>query len=183
MDDDILRYDVMVETALRGVIRQALVQAAEHGLPGDHHFYLTFRTNYPGVELPDHLSAQFPEEMTIALQHQFWDLIVGDDAFEVGLSFNRAPERVAVPFAAITAFADPEVKFGLKFQFDAEGEPLDDDETALDQSAANTEFAIDEPPAADAAAADAAEDAGADSGASVVQLDAFRNKPSSGKTS
>ncbi len=184
MDDDILRYDVMVETALRGVIRQALSQAAEHGLPDDHHFYVTFRTNFPGVELPDHLRAQFPDEMTIVLQHQFWNLMVGDEAFEVNLSFNRIPERVLVPFGAITAFADPEVKFGLKFQFDAEGEPLDEDETPLGQSAANTQFAAEELPVADAVAADAApgEDTDADSTASVVQLDAFRKKPSSGKT-
>ncbi|MBI4182868.1 MAG: hypothetical protein HY521_02585 [Proteobacteria bacterium] len=165
MGEDLLRYDVMVEAALRGVIRDALAQAAKHGLSGGHHFYITFRTGHPGVRIPEHLTARFPEEMTIVLQHQFWDLRVSEDGFEVGLSFNRVPERLAVPFAAVTAFADPEVKFGLKFQVAA---------------AAGAETAETPEPAAQPAAAASAAAAAAGE-ASVVSLEAFRRKPSSGK--
>jgi hypothetical protein len=116
MAKDILRYDKMVEAALRGVVREALVHTAKHGLPGAHHFYITFRTRAPGVAVPDYLLAKYPEEMTIVLEHQFWDLEVTDDGFGVTLSFHNRPEHLVVPFAAVSAFADPSVKFGLQFQ-------------------------------------------------------------------
>jgi hypothetical protein len=120
MGESGLRYDVMVEAALRGVMRDALTHVARHGLPGAHHFYLSFRTGYPGVQLDAALKARFPEEMTIVLQHQFWDLKVEQDGFAVTLSFANAPQRLVVPFAAVTAFNDPSVNFGLQFQSLAE---------------------------------------------------------------
>lgn len=111
-----LRYDRMVETALRGVVREAMKEVAERGLPGNHHFYLTFRSSYPGVEIPDYLRAQYPNEMTIVLQFQFYGLEVEDDHFAVTLSFNNVHERLVIPYAAITTFADPSVNFALQFQ-------------------------------------------------------------------
>ncbi len=115
MAQDLFQYDKMVETALRGVARQALAIAASDGLRGEHHFYIGFRTGAAGVVLPPQLLAKYPEEMTIVLQHQFWDLKVGEEAFSVMLSFSSRSERLTVPFAAITSFADPSVKFGLQF--------------------------------------------------------------------
>jgi hypothetical protein len=109
-------YERMMEEALRGVVRGALAEAAARGLPGQHHFYVTFRTDQPGAELPPHLKERYPTEMTIVLQYQFWDLKVGADAFEVGLSFGGVPERLTVPFEAITSFVDPSVQFALQFQ-------------------------------------------------------------------
>src|SRR5438045_6910670 len=102
--------------ALRGVLRRVLADAAEHGLPGEHHFFITFLSTAEGVKLSPRLLAQYPEEMTIILQHQFWDLVVTEDRFEVGLSFGGIPERLVVPFAAIKSFLDPSVQFGLQFE-------------------------------------------------------------------
>lgn len=115
MADNELRYDRMVEDALRSVVSRALRHAAERGLSGDHHFYITFLTDHPGVAMPDHLRSHYPSEMTIVLQHQFWGLEVGPEAFGVTLSFANEPERLTVPYAAVTAFADPSVRFGLQF--------------------------------------------------------------------
>jgi hypothetical protein len=106
----------MVEAALRGVVREALARATASGLPGTHHFYITFKTKFPGLKLSDTLLAQYPEEMTIVLEHQFWDLEVEEERFAVTLSFQGKPERLSVPFDAITSFTDPSVKFGLQFQ-------------------------------------------------------------------
>ncbi|HEX9792150.1 MAG TPA: ClpXP protease specificity-enhancing factor SspB [Kiloniellales bacterium] len=116
-----LRYDRMVEDALRGVVGKALSQVAKRGLPGDHHFYITFRSDDPGVQIPDHLRQRYPSEMTIVLQHQFWGLEVGEEAFSVTLTFSDVPERLTVPYAALVAFADPSVRFGLQFDV-AEGQ-------------------------------------------------------------
>src|SRR5271165_728586 len=113
---DHIRYDVLAQAALRGVVRTVLADVAKKGLPGEHHFKITFATAAPGVRLSDRMRAQYPEAMTIVLQHQFWDLAVTDDAFEVGLSFGGVPERLAVPFEAITAFYDPAVQFGFQFE-------------------------------------------------------------------
>ena len=113
---DLLRYDKMVEGALRGVVREALARTAASGLPGTHHFYITFKTRFPEAKISDALLAQYPEEMTIVLEHQFWDLEVEEGRFAVTLSFQGRPERVNVPFEAITSFTDPSVKFGLQFQ-------------------------------------------------------------------
>ncbi len=144
-EDDPLDYARLVREALRDVPRQALRLAASEGLPGDHHFYLTFRTSHPGVALSPGLHARYPDQMTIVLQHQYRDLAVGEDAFSVTLRFGGAPERVHVPFAALVAFADPAAKFGLQFEpgpekasgpRGAEGEPA---EPVLATDAATTE--------------------------------------------
>ena len=111
-----LRYDRMVEAALRGVVRDALRQVTDRGLPGNHHFYLTFRTAFPGVDIPEYLSGQYPNEMTIVIQYQYYGLEALDDHFEVTLSFNNVHERLVIPYAAITTFADPSVNFALQFQ-------------------------------------------------------------------
>jgi hypothetical protein len=113
---DHIRYDLLAQEALRGVLRTVLADAAKNGLPGEHHFFVTFDTGHEGVRLSQRMRAQYPQEMTIVLQHQFWDLTVSDDAFEVGLSFGGVPERLAVPFAAVKGFFDPSVEFGLQFE-------------------------------------------------------------------
>jgi hypothetical protein len=119
---DQIRYDLLTQQALRGVVRDVLSDTAKKGLPGDHHFYISFDTTAEGVRMSERLRAQYPNEMTIILQHQFWDLRVGDDEFEVGLSFGGVPERLTVPFEAINGFFDPSVQFGLQFEEVAEGE-------------------------------------------------------------
>lgn len=116
MATDHIRYDVLARDALRGVLRRVLSDAAAHGLPGEHHFFITFVSKAEGVKLSPRLLAQYPEEMTIILQHQFWDLVVTEDRFEVGLSFGGIPERLVVPFHAIKSFFDPSVQFGLQFE-------------------------------------------------------------------
>src|SRR5258707_281196 len=116
MPNNLLRYDEMIEEALRGVVRRALRTVAESGLPGSHHFYITFKTTAQGVDIAPRLREKYPDEMTIVLQYQFWGLEVGTERFEVTLSFNDVPEKLVVPYAAITAFADPAAKFGLQFQ-------------------------------------------------------------------
>ena len=123
MSVDHLRYDILAQEALRGVVRRVLIDAAKKGLPGEHHFFISFNTLAPGVRISDRLRAQHPEEMTIVLQHQFWDLTVAEHAFEVGLSFNGVPERLLIPFDAIKEFVDPSVQFGLKFDTSAEDMP------------------------------------------------------------
>ncbi len=116
MPDPLIRYDLLAQQALRGVVRTVLADVAKKGLPGEHHFKITFSTNAPGVRLSDRLHAQYPETMTIILQHQFWDLAVTERGFEVGLSFGGISERLAVPFDAIVAFYDPAVQFGFQFE-------------------------------------------------------------------
>ncbi|HAA93898.1 MAG TPA: hypothetical protein DCS82_10795 [Rhodospirillaceae bacterium] len=165
MGSDLLRYDQLVENALKGVVREALEQIAEFGLPGAHHIYLTFATTHPGVEIPDSLMAKYPSEMTIVLQYQFWDLDVKEDGFAVSLSFNDIQERLNVPFSAVTGFADPSVNFALQFQLLQDGEasqtpveigaPLLADDSGEHEPEANQEKAKD----------------GTDN---VVALDAFR---------
>jgi uncharacterized protein len=153
-----LRYDKMVEKALRSVVRDALAVTAERGLPGAHHFYITFRTDHAGVDIPDFLRAQYPHEMTIVLEHQFWGLEVDDQRFSVTLSFHSQAQRLTVPLASITAFADPSVKFGLEFP----AEPVEAEPAAA-------------PAPAEAKKEPAAEKA-ADKPGEVVKLDAFRKK-------
>jgi len=116
MVQDLFDYPEMVETALRGVVREALARTAREGLRGAHYFYVSFRTDAPGVALPHYLLDKYPEEMTIVLQHQFWGLEVGDHEFSVTVSFQNRPEQLTIPFAAVTSFADPSVKFGLQFE-------------------------------------------------------------------
>jgi hypothetical protein len=116
MTVDHIRYDILAQEALRGVVRTVLLDAAKSGLPGEHHFYISFDTRADGVRLSPRMLAQYPEEMTVVLQHQFWDLVVTDDGFEVGLSFGGIPERLVIPFASIKGFFDPSVQFGLQFE-------------------------------------------------------------------
>lgn len=132
-DENFLRYDRMVETALRGVVKQAVQEVMKDGLPGDHHFYITFMTDYAGVKIPDYLRDRYPGEMTIVLQFQFYDLDINDERLKVTLSFNNVPEKLEVPLAAITIFADPSVNFALQFQpmgedADPDFDPDDDSE-------------------------------------------------------
>jgi uncharacterized protein len=119
---DQIRYDLLTQQALRGVVRNVLTDTAKKGLPGDHHFYISFDTRADGVRMSDRLRAQYPDEMTIILQHQFWDLKVNEEEFEVGLSFGGIPERLSIPFEAINGFFDPSVQFGLQFEEVTEGE-------------------------------------------------------------
>jgi hypothetical protein len=122
MADDLIRYDLLVQDALRGVVRKVLTDAARDGLMGDHHFYVSFRTEAPGVRMSQALREKYPQDMTIVLQHQFWDLSVNEHTFEVGLSFSGVPERLLVPFDALSGFFDPSVQFGLKFDLTEAGE-------------------------------------------------------------
>ena len=129
MTVDYIRYDILTPDAMRSVVRTVLADGATKGLPGDHHFYISFDTRAEGVVLSPRLKAQYPKEMTIVLQHQFWDLTVTNDRFEVGLSFNGIPERLVVPFRAITGFADPSVQFVLQFAV-----AVDEDEAAAEDA-------------------------------------------------
>src|SRR5262245_43553134 len=119
MPTDHIRYDLLAQEALRGMVHRILVDAAKNGLPGEHHFYISFDTRAPGVRISPRLREKYPEEMTIVLQHQFWDLTVSEDAFEVGLSFGGVPERLGVPLAAVKGFFDPSVQFALQFEVNA----------------------------------------------------------------
>jgi hypothetical protein len=199
MARDSLHYDKMVENALRGVVRQALASVVDQGLPGNHHFYLTFRTVFPGVEIAERLHSQYPREMTIVLQHQFWGLEVTDEHFVVNLSFSNIPERLKIPYAALVSFVDPSVKFGLQFQVpedagSAAGEPATPAATAKEPPAlalatvgGQAEKPKDEAKPRDSAEAPAEQPAAeATDGQSeqdgkkdpekVVSLDAFRKK-------
>lgn len=136
--DSLIPYDEIVQEALRAVVGRVLGTVERDGgtLPGNHHFYITFKTGAPGVEIPAALRERFPDEMTIVLQNKFWDLTVEDEFFSVGLSFNQIPAKLVIPFSAITAFVDPAVDFGLQFQaveMDNEPEPHEDAENDLEQ--------------------------------------------------
>jgi hypothetical protein len=166
MAEDLIRYDVLAQEALRGLVRKVLAEVAQTGLPGEHHFFVTFDTEHPGVRISSRLKAQYPNEMTVVLQHQFWDLAVSDSEFEVGLSFKGVPERLIVPFRALKSFVDPHANFGVKFDVPPEAE----------QAAAPAE--AQSPPAVDAPgpAAQQPPAPAEGAGASVVSLDAFRRK-------
>jgi hypothetical protein len=116
MATDLIRYDLLVQDALRSVVRKVLADAARNGLAGEHHFNIAFKTQAPGVVAPPAVKQRFPDEMSIILQHEFWDLVVTQDAFEVSLNFSRRPERLIVPFDSITGFTDPSVPFGFKLE-------------------------------------------------------------------
>lgn len=139
-------YEALVQESLRNVVSDILKDTAQNGLPGAHHFYVSFDTNYPGVDLPDYLREQYPEEITIVLQYEFWDLEVEDDRFYITLCFNDVHERLTIPFASIISFVDPSVKFGLQFS------PSIHDEDAEETEATNTPEKITEKPAAKKAA-------------------------------
>ena len=137
MPVDLIRYDLLAQDALRGVVKKVLTDIAARGLPGDHHFFISFHTRADGVKISDRLREKYPEELTIVLQHQFWDLVVSDEHFEVGVSFNGIPERLSVPFAAIKGFFDPSVQFGLQFELVAEAKPLEKDSAQDTEAAAS----------------------------------------------
>jgi uncharacterized protein len=186
MATDHIRYDILAQAALRGVVRTVLADAAKKGLPGEHHFKITFNTTAPGVRLSDRMRARYPSDMTIVLQHQFWDLVVSEQGFEVGLSFGGVPERVTVPFDTVTAFYDPSVQFGFQFEvIDSTAAPEALEEPA---SAGKSERAEKTPPTdrtlsekrkpealpVPSEATATAHDEG--SGGEVVRLDRFRKK-------
>ncbi|WP_322517726.1 ClpXP protease specificity-enhancing factor SspB [Rhodopseudomonas palustris] len=174
MATDHIRYDVLAREALRGVLRQVLTDVAQHGLPGEHHFFITFLSRADGVKLSPRLLAQYPEEMTVILQHQFWDLVVTEDRFEVGLSFGGIPERLVVPFSSIKSFFDPSVQFGLQFEAsDGAAETADAGAPEIAPPAPSPAL----PAAAESGPAEIAADESVKSeGAEVVRLDRFRKK-------
>lgn len=130
MAEDLMRYDLLAQDALRGVVRAALAQVARSGLPGEHHFFISIDTRHPGAEISDRLRQKYPEEVTIVLQHQFWNLEVEEDRFSVDLSFDNIPEKLVVPFAAIKGFFDPAVQFGLQFEMRPPQEAVEDAQVA-----------------------------------------------------
>ncbi|WP_137137148.1 SspB family protein [Rhizobium sp. FKY42] len=169
MGQDHIRYDILAQDALRGVIRKVLSEvAATSRLPGDHHFFITFLTGAPGVRISTHLKDKYPEQMTIVIQHQFWDLKVSDTHFEIGLSFSDTPERLYIPFNAIRGFYDPSVNFELEFEV-----PLADEEEASAEITAYPADAVAKPGSEEEAKSD--DDKKPGSG-SVVSLDSFRKK-------
>ena len=155
-----LNYAAFVDSAMRGAVREILRQVERSGLPGQNHFFISFRTDHTGVVMSDMLRGKYPNEITIVLQHQYWDLIVAEDHFRVSLSFNNIPEKLVVPFSALTGFADPSTKFGLQFHHD-HNQPVE--EPTLPVSAVTSLTA--------AAAADAPKES-----AQIITLDAFRKK-------
>ncbi|MEO1322448.1 MAG: ClpXP protease specificity-enhancing factor SspB [Pseudomonadota bacterium] len=160
---DYIGYEALTQAAMRGVVREALRQAEKGSAPpGDHHFYVTFRTKAPGVKIPEHLIEQFPEEMTIVIQHQYWDLEVHDGHFEIVLKFNRVPQHLSIPYVAMTRFVDPAVNFGVSFE----------------KGGSNADTSVVEPALAGdnaGAASDTATET-ADDSETVISLDAFRRK-------
>lgn len=166
--ESLLPYEAWTDDALRQVVARALAHAAERGLPGEHHFYLTFQTDHPGVTLPGHLKARYPQEMTVVLQHRFWDLKVERDRFSVGLSFGGVPSTLVIPFAALTAFADPQVRFGLRFQ-------ATECDAAVSVPVAAAPVPLPAPARPETPVPAAAEEPA--EAAQVVSLDAFRRRP------
>lgn len=188
MSEDQIRYDILTQEALRNVVKKVLIEIGQTGLPGEHHFFISFDTRFPGVKISQRMLEQYPEEMTIVLQHQFWDLKINDNSFEVGLSFSDIPEKLHVPFSAIKGFFDPSVQFGLEFDVEREAvEPVETDEEearvkgevtklkkASDDSNKSPKSETDD--AADQDNGDGSDEDGETKGAQVVSLDSFRNK-------
>ncbi len=156
MTDDQLHYPLLIDQAMRGVVREVLKRVQNSGLPGEHHFYISFLTNFPGVKMSEQLKSRYPKEITIVMQHQYWDFKVEENMFTVTLSFGGVPEKLLIPFAALTAFADPSIKFGLQFQHS---------ETLMDE----LEDVTIELPQDLAAVAD-------EGTAEIISLDSFRKK-------
>lgn len=168
-DQEFIDYPGFIDDAMRGVVRRALTQVAKEGLPGNHHFYISFATDFPGVQISPALKARYPKEITIVIQYQFWDLEVGENAFSIMLSFNNIPEKLVVPYRALTAFADPSIKFGLQFHAQPVKEALDFSAEEL-----QAEGQIDASFEASPPQADNQEPLAAS--AEVISLDAFRKK-------
>jgi len=189
MAEDLIRYDILAQDALRGVVRKVLSEVARTGLPGEHHFFVSFATTAPGVRISTRLLAQYPEEMTIVLQHQYWDLILTEEFFEVTVSFNKQQERIKVPFAALSAFVDPSVRFGLQFDRKDKGTVPVEKPAAAPASAtplpapekrpslgAPTNAAPGETKADDAETPAETPEKPADPASKIVKLDSFRKK-------
>jgi uncharacterized protein len=170
MSEDLMRYDQLAQNALRGVVREALRRVEKSGLPGEHHFYIAFNTKFPGVDIGDRMAQRYPREMTIVLQHQYENLVVKEDRFEVELSFDNILEKLVIPFNAVKGFLDPSVQFGLQFEVVTVETPVDS-EGKLEKPApgkakpelegAETSGPSDEPPK---------------DGPKVISLDSFRKK-------
>lgn len=180
MADDGIRYDLLTQSALRGVVREVLTQVQSDGLPGEHHLYIAFDTRADGVSISKRLEEQYPEEMTVVLQYQFWDLFVSDERFEVKLSFANVPERLVIPFSSVKAFYDPSAQFGLQF-----GKPGAANDSARQHMASALPDVVSdksedrgstEPPAEETAESEPVEVVMSRPPAEVVQLDNFRNK-------
>ena len=185
MAEDHIRYDILAQEALRGVMRKVLIEVARTGLPGNHHFFITFMTGAPGVRISTRLRERYPEQMTIVLQYQYWDLKVTDAGFEVGLSFSDVPEKLEIPFSAVRGFYDPSVSFELEFDVKQEGVeaapvatlPAAESLPAKPQAAPREAKPARESAEKKAAkAAEAKPEQGDGKGADVVSLDAFRKK-------
>jgi hypothetical protein len=168
MPEDLMRYDLLAQNALKGVVREALRIAETTGLPGEHHFYIAFNTRHPGVQISVKIAQRYPREMTIVLQHQYWNLRVQEDRFEVELSFDNVPEHLVIPFDAVKGFLDPAVQFGLQFETAAlERRPLREAEMQKQAKPEAEATAPAEQPAEEPAAVEPAK---------VVSLDQFRKK-------
>uniref|UniRef100_A0A2A4YPP0 Stringent starvation protein B n=1 Tax=OCS116 cluster bacterium TaxID=2030921 RepID=A0A2A4YPP0_9PROT len=169
MTIDLMNYDQLTQDAMRSVVKRALEHVVEHGLPGDHHFYVSFDTNFPGVVISETIYEQYPDEMTIVIQHQFWGLEVKDGVLRIELSFNNVPEKLEIPLMAIIGFFDPHVQFGIQFEIPEEIlEAIEVLETEKAEDKEKTETKTDDDNTDD--------DDKADKGAQVVSLDAFRKK-------
>lgn len=197
MSEDLIRYDILAQEALRGVVKKVLTEVSRTGLPGEHHFYITFQTQAPGVRLSPRLLAKYPEDMTIVLQHQFWDMTATEQAIEIGLSFDGIPEKLYIPYTAIITFIDPSVHFSLQFEVEGDDELSEFDTFEMDEDEEEATVLTvmnphgDEPPAEKKQSDDKPEETGSEeasadqeedntdpkeSGAEVVSLDAFRKK-------
>ncbi len=182
MAEDHIRYDILAQEALRGVMRKVLAEVARTGLPGNHHFFITFLTGAPGVRISPRLREKYPEQMTIVIQFQYWDLKVTDSGFEIGLSFSDVPERLEIPFAAVRGFYDPSVNFELEFDVKTEPAPVEAKpasppaEITKAPVAAKKAEAKKKPVEASKDDAEAGEAPAAAKSADVVSLDAFRKK-------
>jgi uncharacterized protein len=178
MSQDLIRYDILTQEALRGVIRKVLGEVARTGIPGNHHFFITFMTHATGVRISTRLREKYPEQMTIVIQHQYWDLEVTETNFDIGLSFGDVPERLSIPFAAIRGFYDPSVNFECEFEVKVEAEaPAESSEVILRPVAAIETAKPKQVAAKPAAEPKAAEEAASEDSkpmADVVSLDSFR---------
>lgn len=161
MTENIIKYDEMVQAALIGVVRDLLKDTIINGLPGEHHFYITFQTTHPDVVIPDYLKERYEDDMTIVMQNQFWDLVVDDEHFEISLSFNRNKEHLYVPFDALLGFFDPSVDFGLHFNSDVDV-PIEFDEESFEEAIETETISVVKEEETDKD--------------NIVTLDAFRNK-------
>lgn len=194
--EDLIRYDILAQDAMRGVVKKIITETAKAGLPGDHHFFVSFLTGYPGVRLSSRMRERYPDEMTIVIQHQYWDLKANENSFEIGLSFDDIPENLSIPFASIKGFFDPSVQFGLQFDIDDQSDAeitalaaVEDDDvepekliTKKPATAAITKKKTSSKPKSSSKKSKTTkrqkdEDAKESGEAVVVSLDAFRKKP------